>query len=165
MRLAEWESKVRDAVRAVTDSTRAPQTLRFEKEDGGGAIAGYSCERYHVFTTRQLFPGELEDVEQEIWVTGEIRLSPAARASYRRVLESLDWIGLDAPVVRPEGVVLRTQVRRRPHGIPAGGGEDIETSEVVRVERRDASPDVFDVPPGYRPAETDRSPAETDSLP
>lgn len=165
MRLVEWEQKLRVAVQSAADSTGGtgagfPEPrLQFEFEGPGGEILGHACTRHHVYTTRQLFPGEWEDVEQEIWVALDLGLSPAAAATYQRVLASLDWIGLDAAVERPPGVALRTQVRRRPHAAvaPAPGGavpgEEVETSEVVRIETRPVPGTVFEIPAGYRPAD------------
>jgi len=172
MRLVEWEQKLRVAVQSAGDSTAldsarvlppgaaAPEpALRFESEGPGGEILGHACTRYHVYTTRQLFPGEWEDVEQEIWVAGDVGLSPAAADTYRRVLVNLDWIGLDAAVERPPGVALRTQIRRRPHAASAPGpgttppGEELETTDVVRIEMRPVSGAAFEVPSGYRPAD------------
>ena len=162
MRLGEWEQKLRVAVQsaaegAAADSVAEP-ALQFELEGPGGEILGHACTRYHVYTTRQLFPGEWEDIEQEIWVAADLGLTPSAAATYRRMLASLDWIGLDAAVERPPGVALRTQIRRRPHATAAPAprnapaGEDVETSEVTRIDTRPAPPEVFSVPPGYRPA-------------
>lgn len=188
MPLEEWEAKLRTAVRSAADSAGASEgggtgrpdsvgaarpgetpgagagsepPLLFELEGDGGRVLGYACRRYHVYTTRQLFPGEWEDVEQEIWVTGDLGLSPAAAAIYRRVFTSLDWIGLDAAVERPPGVALRSQVRRRPHPAvppPPGSppaGEDVETNEVVRIETRPAPAGIFEIPPGFQPAAKD----------
>lgn len=172
MRLAEWEQKLRVAVQSAADTTAAdsarvmpPGTaapepvLRFETEGPGGEILGHACTRYHVYTTRQLFPGEWEDVEQEIWVAGDVNLSPSAANTYGRVLVNLDWIGLDAAVERPPGVALRTQIRRRPHAasppVPGAAppGEELETTDVIRIETRPVPASVFEIPSGYRPAD------------
>jgi len=164
MSLAAWEAKLRDAVRSAVDSASGappqsaalpqsaapPQSaaLTFELAGDGGTVAGFGCARYHLFTTRQVFPGEWEDVEQEIWVSRELALPAGALATYERVLESLDWIGLDARVERPPGIALRTRLRRHSHTEPAGTDE-VETNEVFRVEARAVPESIFAVPRGY----------------
>ncbi len=152
MSLLDWEAKLRDAVQAAVDSAPgAPPhaaVLSFEPAGDGGSVAGFQCALFHLFTTRQLFPGEWEDVEQEIWVSRDLALSAGALATYERVLESLDWIGLDARVERPPGIALRTRIRRHSHAA-SPGADEVETNEVFRVENRAVPDSIFAIPPGY----------------
>lgn len=73
-------------------------------------------------------------------------------STYRRVFESLDWIDFDARVERPPGVRMRLVQRRRPRG---GGATtlEVETTEVVRVERRRVAAEVFAIPDGWSRSE------------
>ena len=156
MALDAWERELRSTGASAGDTSRAasPRVLRFESEGDGGTIAGHACERYHLFTTHTVLPGETEDIEQEIWVTRDIAVKPATLATYRRIIEDLDWIALDAQVVRPDGIALRNQVRR--HGIDRSHDE-VEATEVVRIETGAVTRHGFEIPPGYRAA-TDSTP-------
>jgi len=154
--LSEWEARIRaaaiatqaaaDSVRGSGDAGQGGEPLRFELAGDGGRIAGYACTRHHLFAERPLFPGEWEELEQEIWVTDALEMPAAAAAAYRRVFESLDWVDFDARVERPPGVRMRLVQQRRSRG---GGAREVETIEVVRVERRRVEPSTFDVPPGW----------------
>jgi hypothetical protein len=154
MSLATWEERIAEALRLAghADTTFTPARLEFEPSGDGGSVAGHSCQRYHLFTRRQAFPGEIEEVEQEIWVTQDFALPPETERAYRRVVANLDRIELDAEVERPPGVTLRTQLRRR--SMQASRNEEVEATEVIAVERRLAPADVFAIPPGYAPADS-----------
>jgi hypothetical protein len=67
MSLATWEARIREALetaaanRRPKGSTEPPaDSLRFEAEGDGGPIAGYACQRFHLFTQREIFPGEVK---------------------------------------------------------------------------------------------------------
>lgn len=168
MALSAWEAKIDEALvvgrrhrrggsgdrpdTLAADSV-ATDSLAFEAEAGRDTIAGFACERWHLFTPREVFPGEFEAVEEEIWVTRELELTPETWHTYRRVLASLDRIELDAAVTRPAGVAMRTVLRRRPQGRPPTEGE-VETTEVIAVERRASPESVFAIPLGYARADS-----------
>lgn len=141
----EWEKEVRWSL----EGQGPPDTLRFEPMGGEAVpIAGQPCWRYHVYARHEVYPGEFVSIEQEIWVTRDLALAPGAVATSRRVQESLDWIGFDAPVVRPEGVALRTTIRRRPEG--AGmSADEFEVNEAITVDRLDVPAAWFEIPAGY----------------
>jgi len=150
MPLDAWERELRGTgARAGANGAMPARELRFEPEGEGGTIAGHACDRYHLFATHTVLPGESEDVEQEIWVTRDIAVSPVTLATYQRIIEDLDWIALDARVVRPAGIALRNQVRR--HGTDRAHDE-VEETEVVRIETGAIPSHGFDVPAGYRAA-------------
>jgi hypothetical protein len=128
-----------------------PAALRFELEGEGGQIAGLACTRYHLFTRHEVFPGEFERVEAEIWVTGQLPLPGTAIDTYRRVLASFDRVDLGAAAERPPGIVLRSCVRHLPEN--PGSPIEVETSEVLAVERRDLAAAEFAIPDGFVPAE------------
>lgn len=161
--LREWEGRIRTAAltaRAAADSAAGVRAdsagaavLRFEPAGDGGTVAGHPCQRHHLFAERPLFPGEWEEVEQEIWVALDIELPAGAVATYQRVFASLDWIDFDARVERPPGVRLRLVSRRRPRGGGAAATE-VETTEVVRIERRRVGTDVFAAPAGWLRADS-----------
>jgi Domain of unknown function (DUF4412) len=149
--LSEWEKQVRQSP-ATDQATK--DTLRFEPMGGEPVtIAGYSCKRYHLYSRREVFPGEFETVEQEIWVTRELDLSVSALRTYARVQASLDWIGLDAPVARPEGIAMRSSVRRHPEG-QGDEADEVETYEVIAVESGNVPAAWFQIPDGYTRAES-----------
>lgn len=147
--LQEWEARIEAAI----DPGSAGDTtgVRFEADGPGGRIAGYACERYHLFTHREIFPGEVEAIDQEIWVTRDLELPEGAQAAYERYVSSLDRMGLDARVQRPAGVTLRARTLTRPDGAGRDAGE-FEESEILRVEHRPLDASWFDVPPSYRKA-------------
>jgi hypothetical protein len=160
MSLRTWEARIREALDAAVAS-RSPKgtakppadSLRFEPAGDGGPIAGYRCQRFHLYTQREIFPGEVEAIEQEIWLTRDLELPSAIDATYRRVVGNLDRIELDTPVERPPGVALRTVIRRRGIDHPPGS-EEVEATEVIAVERGPIPPDTFSIPPGYAPADS-----------
>jgi hypothetical protein len=156
MSLRDWEARIAAALAASQEQRQtAPDSAvaRYELEGDGGEIAGFRCQRWHLFTRRELFPGETDLVEQEIWVSRELELPGAAYETYRRALEGLDRLGLDPSIRRPPGVALRLHTRA--FAEPGGAGsEEIERSEVVRVERRPLEPSWFDIPAGYVPADS-----------
>ena len=160
----EWEREVRWS----PDGDGAPDTLRFEPMGGDAVvIAGHRCWRYHVFARQEVFPGEFVSVEQEIWVTRELAQVPGALETSRRVQESLDWIGLGAPVLRPDGLALRTTIRRRPEGLEKSADE-FEAVEAIAVDRLDVPAAWFEIPAGYTRAEAldpGAVPAPADSSP
>jgi hypothetical protein len=164
MSLTTWEQRIGEALAAAAqsrhsaasgDTTRlpAPDSLHFESMGQGGRVAGYACERFHLFTQREIFPGEVEAIEQEIWLTRELELPSRTYATYRRVVANLDRIELDAPIERPPGVALRTVIRRRAVDRPPGS-EETEANEVIAVERRPIPASAFAIPPGYAPADS-----------
>jgi hypothetical protein len=155
--LSAWESRIRAAavaLRAAADSSAggAPP-LGFAASGDGGEVAGYACQRHHLYAERPLFPGEWEEIEQEIWVAPALELPAGAGATYRRVFEILDWIDFDAHVERPAGVRLRLEQRRRPRGAGADATET-EATQVVRVERRRVAAAIFAAPPGWTRADS-----------
>jgi len=144
--LSEWEAQVRQSPVAGAASK---DTLRFEPMEGEPvSIAGFHCAPYRLYTRREIFPGEFEMVEQEIWVTRELALSVSALRTYARVQASLDWIGLDAPVRRPEGIALRTKVRRHPEGQDSEADE-LESYEAVAVQSGNVPASWFEIPEGF----------------
>lgn len=158
--LNDWEGRVRDAAieaRAAADSAAGAtpgsggaSKLRFESAGAGGDVAGFATRRYHLFAERPLFPGEWEQIEQEIWVTPAIELVPGAAAAYRRMFETLDWIDFDARVERPPGVRVRVVQRRRGRGGAAAQMPvEVETTEILRVERRRVSRATFEPPASW----------------
>lgn len=151
--LRVWEQQIEAALEESTPERSLDATPAvYDSAGPGGVVAGFACDRYYLFTHRELFPGEVEAVEQEIWVTRELELPPGSWEAYERVLRSLDRMGLDVSVRRPPGVTLRTRIRRRPAGSDA---EEVEEIEVLRVERRHLEASVFEVPPSYRAAAKD----------
>lgn len=156
--LVEWERRIRDAAlmaRAAADSAAgnahgvdSALTLRFAPAGSGDRVAGFTTERFHLFAERPLFPGEWEQLEQEIWMTTAIDLPAPAMAAYRRMFATLDWIDFDARVERPAGVRVRLVSRRRPHAA-ADAATETEITDVVRIERRRVPITVFDAPPGW----------------
>jgi hypothetical protein len=153
MSLSAWERSVRESVPAASGAT-GPDTLRFEAMGGPhDRIAGYECTRFHLYARRQVFPGEFENVEQEIWVAMDLTVPAAALATYARMQASLDRIGLDAPVVRPAGIALRTTVRRRPEG-RGSEADEVETNEVDSVQAQDIPASLYQIPTGWTRADS-----------
>lgn len=152
MTLARWEESVRES--PVQRGEAPADTLDFEAMEGPvHRIAGYECRRYHVFARREMFPGELEEVEEEIWVTTDLVLATPARTAWERVQASLDQVALDAPARRPPGMVLRTVVRRRPVG-KGPEADEMETTEVFRIERRPVPIASFGIPSHWTRADS-----------
>ena len=159
MSLATWEAGIAAAAdsararrRAEADSGRAD--LGFEPAGPAGKIAGFDCERYHMFTRRELFPGEVEEVEQEVWVSAGGQLPEGAYRMYLRSLDALEGIGLAGPIHRPPGLVLYLETHTHPFGKKRGAGDQVERTEVVRIERRRIPDGIFEIPDGFIPADS-----------
>jgi hypothetical protein len=166
--LRDWEARIAAALEAAAErqgpgaAGGAPDAT-WEADGDGIDIAGYACQRHHLFTRRELFPGEIELVEQELWVTHELELPGEAYEAYRRAIESLDRIGLDPRLHRPPGIAMRLYTRTFPEGQGGPDGrrardrgvaEEVERQEVVRVERRPLPDEWFAIPAGYAPADS-----------
>jgi hypothetical protein len=164
MSFAAWEGQIVAATAGAADDSRTDSTAaapapaspssvpRFELIGDGGQIAGFACTRHHLFLRHQIFPGEFERVEAEIWVTDQIPLLPQALDTYRRVVSSLDRVDLGVAAERPPGIALRTCLRHFPE--TPGAPEEVETSEVLTVEQRAIAPGEFAIPASYTPTDS-----------
>jgi hypothetical protein len=167
MPLAEWEAAIRAAATmnrddasdapygdaaAPTDDASMPTAPKFERVGVAAERAGYPCDRWSLYTKRELLPGEIDWVEQQIWVARELSMPPGAYEAYDRAIRAIDSIGMGALVQRPEGVVLVSEIRVGSAAEHEKGSVEVETLSVYRVEARQLDESVFDIPPTYKPA-------------
>ena len=157
--LSDWESHLEaslDSSRARSQaSNEGPSPgVGFEPMGPAGRIAELEADRYHLFTRRELFPGEVDFVEQEICVARQFDFPEGAYRTYLRTLEAMEGVGLAGPARRPPGLVLRVETRTRPAGAERGAGDEFERTEVVRVERRPLQQSLFEIPAGFARADS-----------
>lgn len=155
MPLDDWEEAIRRAAQGATgqtaDGARRPP-LAFERAGASVERAGYLCDRWSLFTRRELLPGEVDWVEQHLWVARDLELPDGAYEAYERAIRALDSIGMGTIVERPRGVVLASEIRSGTEAEHERGEEEVELTTVVRVEKRELAADVFRIPASYRPA-------------
>jgi hypothetical protein len=146
--LRGWERSLRQAVESVRPA-QGQGPIAFEAMGDTVRIAGQECQRFMLFTRRELIPGEVDFVEQQIWVTQGIAIPKPAYDAYAHSMGLVASIGLGSIIQRPAGVIMRTETVTRPeHNQRAAHGE-IESIVVFRVEKKDLGADVFAIPPGY----------------
>ncbi len=154
--LDTWQARIDAAMRALADSNAAAAP-RFERAGGTLAIAGYTCERWVLYTHRNLL-GTRENVEQQVWVTRELDLPPGAFAAYQRTLGTIESLGFATRAAYPEGVVLRRETRARPADASRRHAPAVEAGHVFRVESRPLPQTLFVVPQGYAPVRSTTAP-------
>lgn len=159
MPLGEWEAALRQA---AGDTATSEAALAFERVGSPLQKAGYVCDRWSLFTRRELLPGEVDWVEHHIWVARDLELPAGAYEAYDRAIRALDSIGMGAVVERPPGVVLASEMRVGAQEEHEHGDVEVESLEVVRVERRRLDAEVFRIPPGYAPASSVNAPLPVD---
>lgn len=147
--LSTWEQRIQAAWEALADTSVSGAAPRFQRLGRAVEIAGYRCDRYLLFTTRDLL-GTRETVERQLWVTTELEMPAGAFAAYQRALGTLDSIGLPTRAAPPEGLILRRETRVRRVNAPAREPPTLEASIVFRVEAKRLAVDFFEIPPGYR---------------
>ena len=161
--LSRWRARIDAAMQALGDSSSGVAP-RFEPAGSTVEIAGYRCERYVLFTTRSLL-GSRESVEQQIWVTNELRLPEGAFDAYQATLGTLDSVGLTTRAAYPQGIILKRETRTRPAGTQRRVQAEIESSTVFRVESKPLSRSLFAVPPGYTRAHAASEPQSPQAEP
>jgi hypothetical protein len=157
--LSTWESHLEasvDSSRARSQASNGGPSpgVGFEPMGPAGRIAHLEADRYHLFTRRELFPGEVDLVEQEVCVAHQFEFPEGAYRTYLRTLEAMEGVGLAGPARRPPGLVLRVETRTHPADAKRGGGDQFERTEVVRVERRHLQPRLFEIPAGFTRADS-----------
>ena len=146
--LRGWERSLRQAVESARPAP-GHSPIAFEAMGDTVRIAGQDCQRFMLFTRRELIPGEVDFVEQQIWVTQGIEIPKPAYDAYAHSMGLVASIGLGSIVERPAGVIMRTETVTRPeHDQRAAHGE-IESIVVFRVEKKDLGAEVFAIPSGY----------------
>ena len=162
MPLDEWEEAIRQA--AVVQMARgtdgdgsnndAEPVLppAFESIGVPTEKAGYLCDRWGLFSRRELLPGEIDWVEQQIWVARDLQMPPGAYEAYDRATRAVDSIGMGALVQRPDGVVLASEIRTGTTGEHETGQVEVERLTVYRVEKVDLADSLFAIPATYKPA-------------
>ena len=163
MPLADWETAIQQAATIngpdVTQETTvdtadssAARTPAFERIGSPVERAGYQCDRWGLYSRRELLPGDVDWVEQQIWVARGLEMPPGAYEAYDRAIRAIDSIGMGALVKRPEGVVLASEIRVGSAKEHENGSVEVETLTVYRVEQTSLDDAVFEVPPTYAPA-------------
>ena len=162
MPLDEWEAAIRQAAEIETgkdangevvgapNQPASPPT--FEPIGVPSERAGYLCDRWGLYSRRELLPGEVDWVEQQIWVARDLTMPPGAYEAYDRATRAIDSIGLGALVQRPQGVVLASEIRVGSTEEHEKGGVEIERLIVYKVEKRNLVNVVFAIPDSYEPA-------------
>jgi len=149
--LLTWEARILDAFEAMRASSHASAPPRFERVGETIQIAGYDCERHVLFTTRNLL-GANETIEQQVWVTTQLKLPVGAYQAYQRALGALNSLGLPTQAVYPPGIILRNELRTRPSDSPRREAPAVEMSNVFYIESKELSVELFMIPFGYTPA-------------
>ncbi|MFQ5600692.1 MAG: hypothetical protein ACE5G2_09060, partial [Candidatus Krumholzibacteriia bacterium] len=95
MSLRAWEAKIRAAVEESRTTSGAPEpaypdTLRFESAGRPVEVAGHLCDRYVLYTHRELPAGDAEFVEQQIWVARDLEMPAGAYEAYQRALDDME---------------------------------------------------------------------------
>jgi len=154
MPLQEWEQAIRDAaeIESRKNAATAQRAPAFQRFGAPLERAGYLCDRWSLYTRRELLPGEVDWVEQHLWVARDLTLPPGAYEAYDRAIRALDSIGMGALVQRPEGVVLASEIRVGTQEEHEKGQVEVESLTVYRVEKVDLQEDVFAIPEGFTPA-------------
>jgi hypothetical protein len=149
--LSTWEQRIHGALEALADPSASGAAPRFQRTGQHAEIAGYRCERYMLFTTRDLL-GTRETVEQQLWVTTELELPAGAFEAYQRALATLDSVGLPRHTAYPEGIILRRETRIQHLNAAAREAPKVEASIVFRIESKQLSSELFMIPSDYRGA-------------
>jgi hypothetical protein len=161
MPLDEWENLIRRAAETIpgqpADAAVQRPSPAFERVGSPVRRAGYVCDRWSLYTRRELLPGEVDWVEQHLWVARGLELPEGAYESYDRAIRGLDSIGMGTVIERPRGVVLASEIRSGTEAEHERGDVEIEQTNVYRVEKTDIAPEVFEVPPSYHAAPSDAS--------
>ena len=164
MPLDEWEAAIRQAAEVATtrDANSADGATdggnkdapppAFEPIGAPSERAGYVCDRWGLYSRRELLPGEIDWVEQQIWVARDLTMPSGAYEAYDRATRAIDSIGLGALVQRPQGVVLASEIRIGSTEEHEKGHVEIERLTVYKVERLDLGDAVFAIPDSYKPA-------------
>ena len=159
----EWRLQSLHAFESKIDSTTAILLARleelrgarglpvFEKTGEGPHIVNTPTDRYHLYVEAESFPGELEEVEEEIWVASrELLAWSATYPTYERIVRLYDQMWRDVPIERPDGVVVHTTLRRRPLSRRTSDSQDqweVEKATIVEVEYRCMPYGFFQLPP------------------
>lgn len=161
MPLEEWEAAIEKAATTMGrtgtqgEDTNEPgprPSPAFERIGSPVERAGYLCDRWGLYSQRELIPGAVDWVEQQIWVARELTMPQGAYEAYDRAIRAIDSIGMGGVVKRPEGIVLASEIRIGSAAEHEKGDVEVETLTVYRVERRQLEDVVFQVPPAYVPA-------------
>jgi hypothetical protein len=112
-------------------------------------IAGVDCHRYMMFTRRELIPGEVDFVEQQIWVTQGVEIPKPAYEAYAHSMSLVASIGLGSIAAWPDGVIMRTETVTRPENEARAAHGEVESVEVFRVEKKDLADELFAIPQNY----------------
>jgi len=157
MPLEEWEEAIRQAAeaqseRSADNAEEAASSLAFQRAGVPTERAGYVCDRWSLYSRRELLPGEIDWVEQQLWVARDLVMPPGAYGAYDRATRAIDSIGLGSIVQRPEGVVLATEIRTGSAEEHEKGGVEIETLTVYKVEKMDLADSLFAIPDSYKRA-------------
>ena len=126
--------------------------LEFQRAGVPAEYAGYVCDRWSLYSRRELLPGEVDWVEQQLWVARDLVMPPGAYEAYDRATRAIDSIGLGSIVQRPDGVVLATEIRTGSAREHEKGGAEIENLTVYKVEEVDLADSLFAIPDSYEPA-------------
>ena len=157
MPLEKWEEAIRQAVEAQSEGNsdsdeESALPPAFERAGVPSERAGYVCDRWGLYSRRELLPGDVDWVEQQLWVARDLAMPPGAYEAYDRATRAVDSIGLGAMVQRPEGVVLATEIRTGSAKEHEKGGVEIERLTVYKVEKIDLADSLFAIPESYKPA-------------
>jgi len=164
MSLTAWEAALQEAAsnsepqepEGQGNHASAAQTVpAFERIGSPVERAGYLCDRWGLYSPRELLPGEIDWVEQQIWVARELTMPPGAYEAYDRAIRAIDSIGMGAIVKRPEGVVLASEIRVGSAEEHEKGDVEVETLTVFRVEKKPLADALFEIPSIYTPAHGD----------
>jgi len=163
MPLHEWERVIRQAAEVSLDgddnkdnddNEAAVVAPAFQRIGVPSERAGYLCDRWGLYQRRELLPGEVDWVEQQIWVARDLSMPPGAYEAYQRATRAIDSVGMGALVQRPDGVVLATEIRTGSAEEHEKGSVEIERLIVYKIEKMDLADSVFAIPDSYRPAES-----------
>jgi hypothetical protein len=107
---------------------------------GGDRVAGYACEKFAA-------TAEGEDTEIDGCVSGQFFGSDAWGAVMRRGTDRGDWVrALGSQGLK--GLPIRLNIRRK------GNPDAFTRYELVRAEKRSLPASTFDIPAGYRKADS-----------
>ena len=98
-----------------------------------------------------MLPGEVDYVEQQIWVARDFKIPQSTYAAYARAMGSIDSIGLGGFAKRPPGMVLQMEMRSHSEKQPRVAAE-VERNRVTRIERIKNDRSLFEIPSAFRRA-------------
>lgn len=153
MALSQWEQKLRDAADAATVDERLPP--RFEAAGEPALVAGIECQPYLLYTRRELIPGEVDYVQQLLWVAEDLEMPKGAYETYLRSIRVLASVGLGVLVEWPPGVVLMSETVTRPENEGRAATAELETTVVFQIEHKDLPDSTFAIPADYKRASAD----------